>query len=91
MIPRARVTTDIAAVSNVLTHAFSNVAVTAYVLREKDSKWTAPNIPVELLKPKMLEWTTYKSSIGGELVEAGDYAAVAIWFVSILSVRDYMD
>jgi hypothetical protein len=85
MVPRINVTTDIVAVSDVLTRAFSNAPVTSYVLREKNSQWTAPNIPLDLLKPKMLEWTTYKSRIGGELAEAGNYAAVAIWFVSFHS------
>ncbi|QKX55455.1 uncharacterized protein TRUGW13939_02548 [Talaromyces rugulosus] len=80
MVPRIKVTTDIVAISDVLTRAFSNAPVTSYVVREKNSQWTAPNIPLDILKPKMLEWTTYKSRIGGELAEAGNYAAVAIWF-----------
>jgi hypothetical protein len=82
MVPQINVTTDVVAISGVLTRAFSNAAVTSYVVREKSSQWTAPNIPLDILKPKMLEWTAYKSRIGGELAEAGNYAAVAIWFVS---------
>lgn len=90
MVPRINVTTDVVAVSNVLTRAFSNSAVTSYVIREPNSTWTAPNIPLDLLEPKMLDWTSYKSKIGGELVEAGNYAAVAIWFVSLRSTIGIM-
>ncbi|KAH8700106.1 hypothetical protein BGW36DRAFT_293006 [Talaromyces proteolyticus] len=80
MLPRINVTTNIVAVADVLTRSFSDSPVTAYVLHNKDSTWHAPIIPLDILQPKMVEWTTYKAKIGGELVEAGDYAAAAIWF-----------
>lgn len=37
---------------------------------------------MDLLGPKMLEWTTYKQSKGGEIIEADNFAAAAIWYAS---------
>lgn len=75
-------TTDIEKVTDIVTAAFTSSAFTAFVIRTPESTWPVDNIPKELLRPLMLAGTTTKAALGGELVEAGNYAAVAIWFVS---------
>ncbi|KAF5014254.1 hypothetical protein F66182_14827, partial [Fusarium sp. NRRL 66182] len=80
MPPRVNITSDIHTISNLFALAFRESAPTVYVLRARDSTWPVSSIPLDLLGPKMIEWTTYKQSRGGELVEADNFAAAAIWF-----------
>ncbi|EED24594.1 conserved hypothetical protein [Talaromyces stipitatus ATCC 10500] len=80
MPPRISVTNDIRAVSNLFTLAFRDSPPTVFVLRDRDSTWPVSSIPLDILGPKMVEWTTYKQSMGGELVESDNFAAAAIWF-----------
>lgn len=82
MPPRVNITSDIHTISNLFALAFRESAPTVYVLRARDSTWPVSSIPLDLLGPKMIEWTTYKQSRGGELVEADNFAAAAIWYVS---------
>ncbi|KUL82165.1 hypothetical protein ZTR_09555 [Talaromyces verruculosus] len=80
MHPRVSITSDIRTISNLFALAFRDIAPTVYVLRTPTSTWPVTNIPMDLLGPKMLEWTTYKQSRGGEMIEADNFAAAAIWF-----------
>lgn len=82
MPPRVSITSDIRTISNLFALAFRDSAPTVYVLRTPTSTWPVSSIPMDLLGPKMVEWTTYKQSRGGELIEAGNFAAAAIWYVS---------
>lgn len=81
MSSRISVTNEIERLSEVLTLGFQHIPFTAYVLRSADSTWPVSEIPVDILGPKMIEWTKYKQSLGAELVESGDFAAAAIWSV----------
>lgn len=82
MPPQVNVTSDIRPISDLLTLAFRDSPVTVYIVRSPDSTWPVSGIPLDLLGPKMIDWTTYKQSMGGELVEADNFAAAAIWYVS---------
>ncbi|QGA17463.1 hypothetical protein EYB26_005134 [Talaromyces marneffei] len=79
-MPRVNITSDIRTISNLFTLAFRESPPTVYVLRSRDSTWPVSSIPLDLLGPRMINWTTYKQSRGGELVEADNFAAAAIWF-----------
>lgn len=79
--PQANSTNDIEAISNVFALGFQHVAFTAYILRTPDSTWPATSIPLDILGPKMIELTKYKHELGAEMVEAGNFAAAAIWYV----------
>jgi hypothetical protein len=81
MPPRVSTTTDIHTISNLFALGFSNSPLTAYVIRSPDSTWPVSSIPLDLLGPKMIDWTTYKQQRGAELVEADNFAAAAIWYV----------
>lgn len=81
MSPRINITNEIERLSEVLTLGFQHIAFTAYVLRSADSTWPVSEIPVDILGPRMVEWTRYKQSLGAELVESGNFAAAAIWSV----------
>jgi hypothetical protein len=80
MVPATR-TTDIEKVTDVLTAGFKDSTLTAFVLRTPESTWPVDSIPEDILRPFMLSSTTKKEALGAELVEAGDYAAAAIWCV----------
>jgi hypothetical protein len=82
MPPRVSITSDIRTISNLFALAFRDIAPTVYVLRTPTSTWPVTSIPMDLLGPKMLEWTTYKQSKGGEIIEADNFAAAAIWYAS---------
>lgn len=82
MPPRVSITSDIRTISNLFALAFRDIAPTVYVLRTPTSTWPVTSIPMDLLGPKMLEWTTYKQSRGGEMIEAENFAAAAIWYAS---------
>ncbi|OKL60156.1 hypothetical protein UA08_04904 [Talaromyces atroroseus] len=80
MPPQVSSTADIRTISNVFALAFSKSALTAYVIRSPDSTWPVSSIPLDILGPKMIDWTTYKQQRGAELIEADNFAAAAIWF-----------
>jgi hypothetical protein len=73
-------TNDIEKVAQVMAAAFTSSALTAYVLRSPNSTWRVENIPAEVIGPHMLAGTAKKAALGAELVEAGNWAAAAIWF-----------
>lgn len=86
MPPQVNITTDIHTISNVFTHAFSTTPLLAYVLRKPDSTWPVSSIPLDILAPTIINGTIYKQKMGAELVEAGSFAAAAIWYVSLKTV-----
>jgi hypothetical protein len=88
MSPRVSITSDIRTISNLFALAFRDSAPTVYVLRTPTSTWPVSSIPMDLLSRKMLEWTSYKQSRGGEMIEADNFAAAAIWYVSSYLIHD---
>ncbi|KAL1968079.1 hypothetical protein VTN77DRAFT_2209 [Rasamsonia byssochlamydoides] len=71
---------DVDKVADVLAAAFRSCPLNGYMVRRSDSTWSADNIPVDVLRPHFRESTAKKLAWGAEVVEAGDWAAVAIWF-----------
>ncbi|KAJ9210139.1 hypothetical protein DTO166G4_8228 [Paecilomyces variotii] len=66
--------------AEVIAAAFSNSPFTGYLLRNADSTWPSNQIPSEIILPHFQESTPKKLKYGAELVEAGNWAAVAVWF-----------
>ena len=83
MPAQACLATDILAMSKLFALAFSDSPMTAYLVRSPETTWPVSKIPLDILGPKIFGWTTYKQQKGGELVEAGNFAAAAIWYVII--------
>ncbi|KAJ9252951.1 hypothetical protein DTO207G8_4471 [Paecilomyces variotii] len=66
--------------AEVIAAAFSSSPFTGYLLRNADSTWPSNQIPSEIILPHFQESTPKKLKYGAELVEAGNWAAVAVWF-----------
>lgn len=66
-------------VAEVIAAAFSNTIFTAYLHRKPESTWPSTNVPVDILKPYFESVVTHRALHGVELVEAGNWAAVAVW------------
>jgi hypothetical protein len=66
-------------VGEVLAAAFSSQIFTAYTLRSADSTWKSTQIPSHIIQPHFQHIAAEKASLGAEFVEAGNWAAVAIW------------
>jgi hypothetical protein len=66
-------------VAEVIATAFSSSFFTAYLLRSPDSTWPTDQIPPEIIKPHFQKNVLRKVELGAELVEAGNFAAVAVW------------
>ncbi|KAL4947110.1 hypothetical protein BDW69DRAFT_190496 [Aspergillus filifer] len=88
-------------VAEVISAAFSTSSFTAYLLRKPGLTWPTDNIPADVVGPHFRKNVTTRVGLGVELVEAGDFAAVAVWFppgVSISTdgiadakILDYLD
>lgn len=65
--------------AEVIAAAFSSSPFTGYLLRNADSTWPSSQIPSEIILPHFQESTPKKLKYGAELVEAGNWAAVAVW------------
>ncbi|KAL4946281.1 hypothetical protein BDV06DRAFT_218610 [Aspergillus oleicola] len=73
-------------VAEVISVAFSSSLFTAYLLRKPESTWPTDDIPEEVLRPHFLKNVTTRAGLGAELVEAGGFAAAAVWFPPSISI-----
>ncbi|KAL4969028.1 uncharacterized protein BDV14DRAFT_196347 [Aspergillus stella-maris] len=67
-------------IAEVISAAFSRSLLIAYLLRKPDSAWPTDDIPADIIGPHFRNKVTTRAGLGAELVEAGDFAAVAVWF-----------
>lgn len=66
-------------VAEVIAAAFSNSIFTAYLHRTSESTWPSTQVPIEILRPYFEKNIAHRVLHGAELVEAGNWAAVAVW------------
>lgn len=66
-------------VAEVIAAAFSNSIFTAYLHRTPESTWPSTQVPVKIIKPYFEKNIAQRVLHGAELVEAGNWAAVAVW------------
>ncbi|OJI97620.1 hypothetical protein ASPVEDRAFT_37039 [Aspergillus versicolor CBS 583.65] len=67
-------------VAEVIAAAFSTSLFTSYLLRTPESTWPTDNIPAGIVGAHFKKSVTSRAEQGAELVEAGNFAAVAVWF-----------
>ncbi|KAL4973829.1 hypothetical protein BDW66DRAFT_168303 [Aspergillus desertorum] len=73
-------------VADVIAAAFASSHFTAYVLRNPESTWASDSIPESIIGPHFRKSITSRAETGAILVEAGGFAAVAVWFPPGLSI-----
>ncbi|KAL4933253.1 uncharacterized protein BDV17DRAFT_251426 [Aspergillus undulatus] len=67
-------------VAEAISRAFATNAVTSYFTRTSDTNWTGNSVPYELVIRDFKKSVPRKARLGAHLVEAGNFAAVAVWF-----------
>ncbi|RAO66336.1 uncharacterized protein BHQ10_002348 [Talaromyces amestolkiae] len=73
-------------VAEVIAAAFSNSIFTAYLHRTSESTWPSTQVPIEILRPYFEKSIAHRVLHGAELVEAGNWAAVAVWVPPGISI-----
>ncbi|KAK3937934.1 hypothetical protein QBC46DRAFT_356282 [Diplogelasinospora grovesii] len=78
-------------VAEVISLSFATLPLTTYTFRQPDSTWPANDVPFDVVWPVYRENIGRKAAAGAELAEAGDFAAVAIWFPPGVAVPESPD
>ncbi|KAL4911177.1 hypothetical protein BDW74DRAFT_172641 [Aspergillus multicolor] len=74
------VATKSPAVADIIARSFRSSVVSSFLFRTPESTWPPNNVPYELVRGHFDEVVRKKVELGATLVEAGGFAAVAIWF-----------
>ncbi|RDW93641.1 uncharacterized protein DSM5745_00963 [Aspergillus mulundensis] len=67
-------------VADIIARSFTTSVVSSFLFRTPESTWPPDNVPYELIRCHFDEVVSKKAQLGATIVEAGGFAAVAIWF-----------